>query len=294
MMVNRWPGKLIFQDLTPLTFLLSVLSPELPGNVVTLDGGESSDADGDALTYAWSFTSKPLESTATLSSVNAVQPTFTPDFAGSYVVSLIVNDGKENSLATTVTVTVTESPLSEMYGLFTLHYKFDIASTVFTDQTNFSSANLNTAETTLINFIIGHPHRGIACRRAPAIRSHMCVLLDSTYDTTELFLFNLNDGVISNGIYEYCFSGVSIEDCTEDQLTSPDGTAWGSVEPSTKSESIFDESNTVSNNSSKEAIERDAEKVSMKVKGSTYRQQDVDRIIILTRELKSQAADNLQ
>jgi len=264
------------------------------GDIVTLDGAASSDADGDSLTYAWSFTSRPAESTATLSSVNAVQPTFTPDFAGTYVVSLIVNDGGENSVAATVTVTVTESPLSEMYGLFTLHYKFDISSTVFTDQTNFSSANLNAAETTLLNFIIGHPHRAIACRRAPAFRSHMCVLLDSTYGTTELFLFNLNNGVISNGTYEYCFSGVSVEDCSDDLLTSPDGTAWGSVEPPDKSGTLFDESNIVSDNASKDALERDAGKAGMKVKGSSCQRQDDDKIITLTRELKSQVAGNLQ
>ena len=63
-------------------------------STVTLDGAGSSDADGDALTYSWAFTSKPSDSTAILSDATAVNPTFTADEEGTYVVSLIVNDGK--------------------------------------------------------------------------------------------------------------------------------------------------------------------------------------------------------
>lgn len=77
------------------------------GAVVTLDGSASSDANDDKLTYSWSFTSRPTDSTATLSGTTTVSPTFTADKAGNYVLSLIVNDGEVNSTAASVTVTAT-------------------------------------------------------------------------------------------------------------------------------------------------------------------------------------------
>jgi hypothetical protein len=80
------------------------------GNTVQLDGSGSFDADGDPLTYHWSFASVPAGSAATLSSSTAVKPTFTADKPGSYVVQLVVNDGKVNSTPATVTISTQNSP----------------------------------------------------------------------------------------------------------------------------------------------------------------------------------------
>jgi hypothetical protein len=77
------------------------------GVAVVLDGSASSDADHDAITYAWSFVSVPSGSAAALSAANVVNPGFTPDVSGSYVVRLIVNDGQLASAASTVTITAT-------------------------------------------------------------------------------------------------------------------------------------------------------------------------------------------
>jgi hypothetical protein len=81
------------------------------GSTVVLDGSSSSDADGDLLTYVWTLVSRPAGSLATLSSITAVKPTFTADTEGSYVFTLVVNDGKENSSAATVTIEATAAPV---------------------------------------------------------------------------------------------------------------------------------------------------------------------------------------
>lgn len=77
----------------------------VPGSVVTLNGNNSSDANGDKLAYAWTLTSKPAGSTATLAADDTLSPTFTADLAGNYVATLVVNDGKVDSAQSKVTIT---------------------------------------------------------------------------------------------------------------------------------------------------------------------------------------------
>jgi hypothetical protein len=94
----------------------------LTGSSVTLNGSGSSDANGDALTYNWSFTSKPAGSTATLSSSTVSAPTFTADLAGSYVLSLVVNDGQMSSGTDTVTIIAVNPPQDVQFEQF--EYRF--------------------------------------------------------------------------------------------------------------------------------------------------------------------------
>jgi hypothetical protein len=72
---------------------------------VTLDGSNSSDANYDPLTFTWTLLNKPTGSTASLSSTTSAKPTFNADVAGIYVFGLVVNDGKADSAAVTVSVT---------------------------------------------------------------------------------------------------------------------------------------------------------------------------------------------
>ena len=76
-------------------------------SVVTLDGSASNNANGDLLSYSWAFTSKPVSSSATLSSATVAKPTFRADVAGAYVLNLVVNDGKLFSTPAQVTDTAT-------------------------------------------------------------------------------------------------------------------------------------------------------------------------------------------
>lgn len=83
------------------------------GATVQLDGGGSSDVDGDALTYIWALTGKPLGSNAVISDPDVVNPTFTIDKPGAYIVQLIVNDGTADSDPDTLTVnTVNSQPVA--------------------------------------------------------------------------------------------------------------------------------------------------------------------------------------
>jgi hypothetical protein len=65
-------------------------------DTIQLDGSQSFDPDGDPITYAWSITSKPPYSDATLNDPTAVNPTFVADSLGTYVIELIVTDDKES------------------------------------------------------------------------------------------------------------------------------------------------------------------------------------------------------
>ncbi len=63
------------------------------GTAVTLDGTGSDDPDGDTLDFAWTLSSTPAGSGATLSGAATATPTLTPDVAGVYLVALSVSDG---------------------------------------------------------------------------------------------------------------------------------------------------------------------------------------------------------
>jgi hypothetical protein len=79
------------------------------GRVVQLGGGSSDDPDGDTLTYSWSWGFRPAGSTATLSNKTNEIASFTPDVAGTYTISLTVNDGNLDSPADMATITVIDA-----------------------------------------------------------------------------------------------------------------------------------------------------------------------------------------
>lgn len=87
----------------------------LPGTV-TLDGSDSDDADGDALTYQWTLLAIPNGSAAALSDATMEAPAFDADVVGDYVARLIVNDGTDDSAPDTVTVTLGPTPTLQPFS----------------------------------------------------------------------------------------------------------------------------------------------------------------------------------
>ncbi len=72
------------------------------GTTVQLDGSGSTDADGDQLEYRWTVLSGEI----TLSDSSSESPSFTLSAAGTYRISLVVNDGFADSSPDEVEVTV--------------------------------------------------------------------------------------------------------------------------------------------------------------------------------------------
>jgi hypothetical protein len=62
------------------------------GATVGLDGTNSSDPEGDGITYLWTITQKPAGSSAQLSASSSPTPTFVADVHADFVITLVVTD----------------------------------------------------------------------------------------------------------------------------------------------------------------------------------------------------------
>jgi hypothetical protein len=117
------------------------------GTKVTLDGTGSSDPNNDFITYKWTMTSKPtngaVNSTATLTDSTTSKPYFTADLAGTYVVALVVNDGKLDSPVSTNVITVAAAN-SKPVANAGANQSVNLGADVILDGTASSDANFDT------------------------------------------------------------------------------------------------------------------------------------------------------
>ena len=87
------------------------------GELVALSGLGSSDFDGDELSYAWVLSESPNGSIAELVNSDTATPSFEADVGGTYVVTLVVSDGFENSDPDTVSITIENAlPVAAVSG----------------------------------------------------------------------------------------------------------------------------------------------------------------------------------
>ena len=81
------------------------------GTQVSLDGSQSSDPDGDALTaYRWQLLQSPADSGVTLIGADTPKPVFTVTKPGVYRFQLIVSDAYLDSTPAIVTISTSNSP----------------------------------------------------------------------------------------------------------------------------------------------------------------------------------------
>lgn len=160
-----------------------VIQNVISGSTVTLDGSASSDDNGDQITYAWTLTSKPTGSLAKLTSATSVRPTFVTDMAGTYVASLVVNDGKVNSIAKTVAVTASVANLAPI-ARATTTYRYGATGT----SVEFSGRQSTDANGDLLSYkwrLVSRPTLSVA------------TLQNSTSDSPTLLPDVLGDYVVS-------------------------------------------------------------------------------------------------
>ena len=169
-------------------------------SVVTLTGAGSTDANGDTLTYIWSFASKPTSSTAALSSTSVVSPTFTADLAGTYVVNLLVNDGKVNSSnvsAVTVTASAANSTPVANAGINQTVTRSGTPSVVTVTLTGAGSTDANSDTLTYLWALTTKPTSSTASLSSTTVVSPTFVA-----DIAGIYVASLivNDGKVSSSV----------------------------------------------------------------------------------------------
>ena len=159
-------------------------------DTVQLDASDSTDVDGDLLTYSWTLLTKPVGSTAILDHPTSVMPTFVADAPGSYEIELIVNDDIVASDPDTVTITTINSPPVADAGPDQTVF---VTQNVLLDGTN--SSDVDSDSLTFLWSFIAIPGGSTATLSAPtSSTSSFTVDLPGTYEV-QLLVY---DGTVNS------------------------------------------------------------------------------------------------
>jgi K319L-like, PKD domain/Kelch motif len=86
------------------------------GSLVTLDASNSSDPNGDSVSFSWAFGTKPAGSGAVLTNPTSARPTFIADVVGNYTITLTVSDSASSSSTTVTVVAISPNLPPTAYG----------------------------------------------------------------------------------------------------------------------------------------------------------------------------------
>ena len=161
-------------DASKLVWTVKVNNPPVanPGNdrtvpvgtAVTLDGSQSSDPDGDALTaFRWQLLQSPADSGVTLTGADTPKPSFTVIKPGLYRFQLIVNDGYLDSTPAIVNISTSNSPPVADAGQ---DQHVDLGSTVTLDGSH--STDIDGDHLTYIWALLEKPQNSLAALFDPA------------------------------------------------------------------------------------------------------------------------------
>ena len=165
------------------------------GAVVTLDGTGSTDANNDPITYKWSWGTRPTGNTAALSSDTTAKPTFTASTAGTYVLTLIVNDGKVDSLSSVVVITASAANSAPVANAGTTQTVARVNGTITITLSGTGSTDAN-GDTLTYKWTIAYQPTGSTATLSSSTAASPTI----TATVAGVYVFNLvvNDGKVDS------------------------------------------------------------------------------------------------
>ena len=200
----------------------------LTGNMVTLNGSNSSDdnVSSSDLIYTWTLI-PPVGSSAILSSTSSSRTTLVPDVDGVYTINLVVSDGVLTSISDTVIVTASSTTPTNAAPVADagVNQSVSTGSLVTLDGTNSSDDVLSSSSLTYSWELISRPENSNA-----TLSSTSSSQPTFTVDVDGSYVIDLivNDGALNSASDSVVITSSTINSSPELlnlQITEPSGNA---------------------------------------------------------------------
>lgn len=180
------------------TAVLQAAANTAPGIRTELDGTGSFDSTGATLTPIWTLDSKPVGSTVNLEN-NTLLNYFTPDVAGTYVITLMVSNGTSLSVPVTKTIVSVGSGIG--FIITTGGTLLGDSATLAHEQTLWSSGGFSfdaaLSRESFTGTQNGYGQDAYDYTYDPPAPPKMKVKIDSTTYSVESFSYDISTVVVS-------------------------------------------------------------------------------------------------